>query len=414
VRFDGQSAFRFGLADVAVFALLFLQLSARMRPMKAGIALALISVIACFVVPGATATLPGYNGKIAFSSDRPDFSPSDIWVVQPDGKQPTKLTKDDINENIDPAWSPDGSKIAYSRGYGGSLHEIWVMGANGSSPKALTAGFIDEWPAWSPDGTKLAFASTRPLTGSSNNRHIWVMNADGSNLYQLTDDSTTVNAWGTRPDWSPDGTRIAFDDGRDVYVMDADGSHVTRLTTDPNVDGDPSFSPDGKSIAFSSNRANDYANIYVMSSSGADQTRLTFTDHAGDFSPVWSPDGKWIAFASNRWFGTSAQIWLITANGSYEAPLVPQVDEDDGAPSWQRTSVPPSSPAKVKCRVPNVVGQTLAKAKNRIRARHCLVGRITRVRSSVARKGWVIAQSPKGGKTLKSKAKIALKVGRGP
>ena len=133
------------------------------------------------------------------------------------------------------------------------------------------------------------------------------MNADGSGQTRLTYDPEPD----FRPSWSPDGRRIAFDSFRDenseVYVMNADGSGQTRLTNHPAHDFGPSWSPDGGRIAFASERdGNSFASdhdgnveIYVLNADGSGQTRLT-DNPAYDDTPSWSPDGGRIAFASER------------------------------------------------------------------------------------------------------------------
>ena len=134
---------------------------------------------------------------------------------------------------------------------------------------------------------KIAFTSTR-----DGNREIYVMNADGSEQTNISNDP----APDYQPSWSPDGTKIAFtrDAGDfgwyEVYVMNADGSEQTRLTNSgPNFDGDPSWSPDGTKIAFSSGREHDsYREIYVMNADGSEQTRLT-NDLGYEDGPDWGP-----------------------------------------------------------------------------------------------------------------------------
>jgi Tol biopolymer transport system component len=165
--------------------------------------------------------------------------------------------------------------------------EIYVMNADGSEQTQLTDNDVsDLYPSWSPDGEKIAFASERDGGG------IYVMNADdGSDVTRLTTE-------GVDPSWSPDGEKIAFFNLRAIYVMNADGSDVTRLTTEGV---DPSWSPDGEKIAFTSFRDADdeseFNAIYVMNADdGSDVTRLT--DPNADYSTIdWgtntsSPDGK--------------------------------------------------------------------------------------------------------------------------
>ena len=113
---------------------------------------------------------------------------------------------------------------------------------------------------------------------------------------------TVHDAFDSVPTWSPDGRRIAFgsdrDGNREIYVMNADGSGVTRLTDNDAIDSGPAWSPDGRRIAFSSTRDGRFE-VYVMNADGSGVTRLTDND-AFDWHPAWSPDGRHIAFQSNR------------------------------------------------------------------------------------------------------------------
>jgi len=136
----------------------------------------------------------------------------------------------------------------------------------------------DEWPAWSPDGSKILF-----LSASDGRGEIYVMNADGSGVTQLTTMGTAFD-----PAWSPDGTKIAFDDGNEIYVINADGSGLRNITNDPaHFDGTPVWSPDGSKIAFESNRDGN-AEVYVMNADGSALHNLT-NNPAIDFAPAWRP-----------------------------------------------------------------------------------------------------------------------------
>ena len=198
--------------------------------------------------------------------------------------------------DLDPAWSPDGRRIAF-HSYRDGPSQIYVMNADGTGVTRLSPG---EAPAWSPDGRRIAFAS--PGDGIS------VMNADGTGVTSLTS-----RGWG--PAWSPDGRRIAFANLVDsgvpgIFVMNADGTGARRLTSTSGWG--PAWSPDGGRIAFLSYR-DDYFTVALMNADGAGGVRH-LANHAGeDQGLTWSPDGRSIAFASIR-DGTE-NIYVIPAPG---------------------------------------------------------------------------------------------------
>ena len=285
---------------------------------------------------------PGGNGKIAFHSNR-NFKGGDIWVIHPDGSNPTDLTNSPSpTEDIDPAWSPDGNKIAFSR-YpfleGGS--RIYVMDADGSNIIQLTNRPItgDVKPFWSPDGTKIAFTRA----SGSNDYALWVMNADGSNQINLTNHPSRDGIIGGC--WSPDGGKIAFTTDRDggdveIYVMDADGSNQINLTNRPGADGNPDWSPDGTKIVFSNALVDPpYSDIYVMDANGANQIRLTHPSPNYDDEPAWSPDGTKIAF-THTLVGSNKEIYVMDANGSNQFNLTNNSAGVDMMPDWQRAPQP--------------------------------------------------------------------------
>ena len=169
--------------------------------------------------------------KIAFASTR-DSNP-EIFVMDPNGFNVTRLTFNPAND-AQPAWSPDGTKIAFASDRTGDA-EIYVMNADGSGQTNLTQHFgSDLAPAWSPSGAKIAFQSNR-----DNDYAVWVMNADGSNPVRLTDPTSPAGA----PSWSPDGTRIAYEQGGDIWVMKADGTNKIRITSGFWNDGLPRWRP---------------------------------------------------------------------------------------------------------------------------------------------------------------------------
>jgi uncharacterized repeat protein (TIGR01451 family) len=281
-----------------------------------------VALLAATIASGALAApadaaFPGANGKIAYTAR--DGVSYNIWTMNADGSGRTYLAASTEDER-EPAFSPDGSRIAYMR-----QSDIWVMNADGTGQTNLTqsaTGQYESDPAWSPDGSKIAFRSFR-----DGDADVWIMNADGSGETNLTrrpghDES---------PAWSPDGAKIAFrsyrDGNNEIYVMNADGSGQTNLTRHPTDDAAPDWSPDGTKIAF----VNSYNEIFVMNADGSGMTNLT-RQNAQDGDPAWSPDGTKIAFTSYR--NDNAEVYVMNPDGSGQTNVTNQVDQEF-EPSWQ-------------------------------------------------------------------------------
>ncbi len=170
--------------------------------------------------------------------------------------------------------------------------QIWVIDADGKNPIRLTDGLVDTFPDWSPDGTRIVYDTHLvPEEHDLAPGGITVMDADGKNKRLVK------NARGLHPTWSPDGKRIAFSAGRiageshQIYVMDVDGRNRMQLTDDFVHKRLPSWSPDGRSIAYDGDSV-----IWRVDSGGENPRQLTW--HFSDTHPTWSPDSESIAFHS--------------------------------------------------------------------------------------------------------------------
>ncbi len=209
-----------------------------------------------------------------------------------------------------------GPRIVYASGLPSRIHVINVDGS-GDTPISNSGG-NDTNPAWSPDGTRIAF-STPYKTGIG----IAVMNADGSGIQVLTTEDSPLNY---APAWSPDGSRIVFvySSGDGIDIINADGSGRQRLVT--RIAGESyghlSWSPDGSRIAFESTRPRDNGHvreeIWVMNADGSNFVRLT-TNEVEDHHPDWSPNGQKIVFGRE---GISGGVFSINPDGSGETPLI--------------------------------------------------------------------------------------------
>ncbi|MDX1746203.1 MAG: hypothetical protein R3324_09725 [Halobacteriales archaeon] len=229
------------------------------------------------------------GSKLAFATTRDGNT--EIYVMNVDGSGLVRLTDNPAVDRF-PAWSPDGSTIAFSRdtvfeSTQDTVFGIFLMDADGSNQRRLTEYVGDVEPAWLGDGSRIVFCSDR-----SGNADIWSMNPDGTGLVNLTNDPTTF-------DCAPEVTtstsvpgKISFVSDRaagnlSIYTMNSDGSDLFRLTNDPAEDFDSSFSGDGATLAFDSNRNGNW-DIYTVGESATNLRRLT--DHAADeWNPVWRP-----------------------------------------------------------------------------------------------------------------------------
>jgi Tol biopolymer transport system component len=247
-----------------------------------------------------------------------------IWVVNRDGSNPNQLANETGNGLFNPAWSPDGRKVAYtSQPLSGGTSTILAAASDGSGATNLTPGQDAQAPLdWSPDGTQILFTSNR--TG---NYEVFKMSANGLSPLNLTNQSGTDGRFGLR--WSPDGSKILYIGSSQVWIANVDGSDPKNLTGSIFNHRDPIWSHDGKLIFFV--RGPDVSGeIWVMNANGAGQHLLI--GGSIDVSPQPSPDGTKIAWSSRR--DGNDEIYVANVDGSNPV-RVTNNSRTDGRPRWR-------------------------------------------------------------------------------
>jgi TolB protein len=281
-----------------------------------GVALLLTVTFLASGLGSASASFPGGTGRIVF--ERVVKGNRDLYSMTAAGQGMKRLTKTRAREE-DPAWSPDGKRILFTRGGRG----IWLMTSAGNDVRRVTADGSD--PSWAPDGSRFAFVSRGDIFVGS------IGSGPVSNITHtpLLEDG---------PAWSPDGTRIAFvrsPDGEayNLYVVEANGSGATQLARGLSDDARPNWSPDGRRIAVWRRPYPNYDRhyIWVINSNGSGAHRLTKSGR--DQAPAWSPDGKRLVFASYR-HGRTGEIYVMNVNGTGLKRLTRDTF-NDWAPDWQ-------------------------------------------------------------------------------
>jgi Tol biopolymer transport system component len=246
------------------------------------------------------------GARIVFYSERDGNA--EIYVMNADGSAVTRLTNTSADEGY-PAWSPDGRAISFDSDRSGNF-DVFAMNPDGSNVRPLTKHPARDVSAtWSPDGSKIVFMSDRE--------------GGGFDAYEAAPDpsapATRVTRTGTTwfPIYSRDGKALAFHVGRDVHTMPAAGGEPRRLTTDPDNGMHPSWSPDGKRIAFMSWRTG-RTELFTMNADGSDQKKLLTLDKGDAIDPRWSPDGARIVFVHmpDGMNGKGAIICTVNADGT--------------------------------------------------------------------------------------------------
>jgi Periplasmic component of the Tol biopolymer transport system len=257
----------------------------------------------------------------------------EVLKTKEDGSDIANLSRN-AAADTDPAWSPGGKHVAFASDRNGNF-DIFVMSDEGTELRQLTYDTMDErHPRWSPDGRRIAFESGRdglvPAPGYLRFTDLFVADADGSRIRNLTGTPTTYESWAA---WSPDGNTIAYSrrdsSGTQVFLVNADGTNPRPLRPRDKdyVDEAPAWSPDGSKLAISAFEVNhpfatDTYAILTVNVDGSDAHLIT---RFARF-PSWSPDGSRIVFtrdAVDEWWGrfSTQNVWIMNSDGSNQAQL---------------------------------------------------------------------------------------------
>ena len=274
------------------------------------------------------------TGRIVFD----DFE--NVYAMDVDGSNVVSVADDPAGPEFDGAWSADGKWIVYRDSTRGINHddEVYVAAADGSSKRNLSHNPAEDWgPDWSHDGSTIAFNSTRDGSTMSG----YLVDPDGSNLRRIEAD-----AWIEYPSFSPDDTKLAFMglEGSDysIYVVDLATSKVTKLTDAPGEEGWPAWSPDGSTIAFTTQRDDcrlapfaqecwstgdigPHHDIWLVDADGSNLRRVT--PEFGQFV-TWSPDGRYLLIS-----GTS--LYVVRPDGTGRVSLRSGGASGAGIPDWR-------------------------------------------------------------------------------
>jgi hypothetical protein len=342
--------------------------------------------------PETEATITDFDIFITRPLTEPlNLTANNTALVEPEGGgDPEEVPIDDLH----PAVSPDGTKVAFTSNRpdpddGSTDPDIYVMNIDGTGLTQITAnvpgrgpggmGAAEYEPAWSPDGTRLAYRF-----GDGLNADIWIVDIatkQATRLTGLTSGPGGPAGYDAEPAWSPDGTKIAFSNGKGptarIDVVDVATKVISPLIDAPGIsDASASWSPDGTTIAYRRGDEGAGGAIWSAPVSGGPATALT--DPFGgaeppegengepaaysDLHPVWSPDGKRIAFQSSRPDGPVEEIagdpdlYVMNADGSgqerlpasavgdFEPPPEPEPDPEEpgeGGPAWPSSDITP-------------------------------------------------------------------------
>jgi len=269
---------------------------------------------------------PGiFASKVSFI--RNNRGKQEVWLMDVDGQAMQRLTNNG-SINALPAWSPNGRYIAYTS-WKERNPDIFVHDINtGKAQKISSFQGLNTGATWSPDSQRIAFSASR----GTDNMNIYIVNADGSGLQQLTQAK-----WGERnlsPSWSADGKQITFVSTRfaspQIFVMNVDGSGARRVSMQGNYNQAPKWSPRGDWILFTGRDERNVFDLFLVSPTDGQVKRLT-QNQGSNIEATWSPNGRNIIFVSTR--NGVAKLFIMTHEGKHQRQITFQPGQYL-TPSW--------------------------------------------------------------------------------
>lgn len=306
---------------------------------------AIVAATACglfWIVPNTGShtdpTLPALQQAATAAPSGNRTGRMEVWVMKVDGSGQRQVTgaqpppaAPPLVFGGDPRVSPDGSRILFSSNRAG-VSQLYLMNADGSNVRQLTTESAGAYSAnWSPDGKRIVYITS----GAADADQIVIMNADGTQRHTISEAKGNQS-----PSWSADESKILFATGDfpniNIYTMNADGGEKRNIAPNPGFDYDPAWSPDGKTIALVTGIRGQGVRVWVMNADGSGRRRITNSADAEE-RPAWSPDGRYLAFQASKRGGGPHEAYVHVVEissgadrrlGTHDRPYL------DETPSW--------------------------------------------------------------------------------